>query len=482
MLATQAALAAGAPEDVKGLAATAIDEKSIGLTWDATKDATGGPVDHYRIYYGKTSVFKEGEGNYDKEINTSNSNTSYVINKLDPETEYFFSITAFDSDNTESEQYAQEVSATTMAAEDSKRSTEESKSSNEPIDTEAPKVTSVSAPNNQTVEIQFNEVINLKIDDLINSFVIVEQQDSNKKLTINGVQLSEADNKSIAVLTTDIQTENKNYIVTVNENISDIAGNKIVKGGSDSGLFLGSALAKSNQSLTEATEVDCKDDYNCFAKKLVDCTVGTYTQSDDEFSYSLEITGSSEDQCVIKYTANKHPNVLFANSTMDCNIPSGNYKTAEDYQKTFNLSSCNGDLVSGYKAVEIKDVTPPEDITNLLVSFTKVLEKYMVSLNWTASLNTAQDLVDQMLYMSLDRGANYDAGKSLGANATSTKVNDLNGGTEYTFKITTKDDAGNESAGAIKSIRLPQTGLGAGLLLFGSALAAKEGLRRRKRK
>ena len=57
----------------------------------------------------------------------------------------------------------------------------------------------------------------------------------------------------------------------------------------------------------------------------------------------------------------------------------------------------------------------------------------------------------------------------------------LEGGKEYTFKITTKDNAGNESVGAVQSIRLPQTGAGAGLLLLASGLGARYGLKRRKK-
>ena len=41
----------------------------------------------------------------------------------------------------------------------------------------------------------------------------------------------------------------------------------------------------------------------------------------------------------------------------------------------------------------------------------------------------------------------------------------MEGGKEYTFKITTKDASGNESVGVVKSIRLPQTGVGVGLLI-----------------
>ncbi len=131
---------------------------------------------------------------------------------------------------------------------------------------------------------------------------------------------------------------------------------------------------------------------------------------------------------------------------------------------------------------EEEDVTPPEDITNLVLSFSEQLEKFVISMNWTASINTAKDLVDQIMYMSMDRGLTYSDGDSLGSITSTHKVPNLEGGKEYTFKIATKDAAGNESVGVVKSIRLPQTGFGAGILVLASAGAAYQALRRKTKK
>ena len=132
---------------------------------------------------------------------------------------------------------------------------------------------------------------------------------------------------------------------------------------------------------------------------------------------------------------------------------------------------------------DVVDTTAPENITDLLLT-QKLLElnEYLVTLTWTPSLNTAGDLIDQILYKSLNRGQNYDNGLSLGANATKYETK-LEGGKEYTFKITTKDQTGNESTGVIKSIRLPQTGP-AGIMLITSMLSglgATQVLRRKKK-
>ena len=129
----------------------------------------------------------------------------------------------------------------------------------------------------------------------------------------------------------------------------------------------------------------------------------------------------------------------------------------------------------------VKDVTPPEEVRNLMAAFEKVVDKYLIKMSWLPSLNTAGDLVDQMFYTSMDRGGSYDVGKSLGPTATKHELPNMEGGKEYTFKLTTKDLTGNESTGVVKSIRLPQTGPIAAIGV-GSSLLAAYFISRRKKK
>jgi len=477
VFAAEVALAAGAPENVTGLTATPIDSTSIGLTWNAAKDAGGGLVKNYRIYYGTTSVFTAGSGEYEKQVDTPNNTTSYVLTSLTANTKYYFAATAVDSAGVESEEYSLEASASTLAAEGA--------------DTTSPTVTSVSAPDKKHVKVVFSEAVQLPATNPEAAFTIVEQIDPSKTLTVSKASMDTADtsNKTVALETPD-QTVNVNYIVTVGVAIKDLAGNPIVSGSTDSGLFLGSSAeppaatppATTPPATTPAaTPVDCVKDMTCFLTHMSDCSAAKVQESDATYEYTLEITGSEATNCTVKYTADKHPNILFSGTAMDCKVPKGTYTKVEDYHTALNVdTNCTGDLQSGYKTVALADTTPPENVTNLLLTFTKELEKFAIILNWTASLDTAKDLVDQILYMSLDRGTTYDTGKSLGATVTTTQVSALEGGKEYTFKVTTKDAAGNESTGAVKSIRLPQTGMGIGLVLLGSALAARRALRKRK--
>lgn len=478
------AYAAGIPENVTSLKGTAVDSTSISLTWKASKDADGGLVKNYRIYYGKISVLEAGKGDYEKQVDTPSNTNSFTVTGLTANTKYYFAATAISSDNKESAEYSLEANATTKKADAA------------PVapgaDTTAPTVASVSAPDKKHVKIVFSEAVQLPLVSPEASFGIVEQINPANELTLKSAIVDPADaTKKTVLLETTNQTPNVNYIVTAGVAIKDLAGNPIVSGSTDSGLFLGSSAepAKAGEPIAAAapaaTAKDCAKDLSCFLTAMTDCSAASVTQADvkGETEYKIEITGIEENNCKVKYTATKHPNVLFASTDMACKVSKGTYATMDDYNKLVDTKNCVGNLVDGYKAIAAvvaADTTPPENITSLLLSFKKELEKYTVMLSWTPSLNTAKDLVDQLLYMSMDKGKSFDAGKPLGALVAKTEVASLEGGKEYTFKITTKDASGNESTGVVKSIRLPQTGAGVGLLLLGSVAAAKRALRRKK--
>ena len=496
VFATQITFAAGTPEDVTGLDATAIDANSIGLTWNTAKDGDGGSVDHYRIYHGSTSVFEAGEGEYDSTTDTPGNTTSYVVDELNPNTPYYFSVTAISSDDLESEQYSLEASATTMAGADEEVP--------EGTDTTSPTVTSVSAPDKMHVKVVFSEPVQLPAESPEMAFGIVEQINPANSLEVTSATMDALDAASKTILLeTSEQTENVNYIVTAGILIKDLAENPIVSGSTDSGLFLGSSneppamgeeapaeepveeevpieeVPAEEEAAPAAESEDCGDNMSCFLAHMSDGTAASVSESDDTHTYKLTITGTDSDDVLVSYLAEKHPSILFSGTDMECKVGKGTYADANAYHEAFSTDNCSGDLVSGYEAVELADTTPPENVTNLILTFKEQLEQFAIVLKWTPSLNTAKDLVEQMLYMSMDRGTTYDAGKALGDSADTTEVGSLEGGKEYTFKVTTKDAAGNESTGAIKSIRLPQTGVGTGLLLLLSGLGARKALRRK---
>lgn len=392
------ALAANEPENVNNVSAVSKDATTLTVSWDESKDFEGNPVDHYRIYYGTKSVQGEDAPSYEMEVDTPDNATTYDLGSLIENTPYYLSITAIDDLDIESIEYSIEATGTPMAAEESGE------------DTTAPTVMKVTAMDKNHVLIGFSEEV--KLPELLAeaAFTINEQINQANLLEVISAMQYEGDpeNKTIILETAD-QVKNVNYIVTASVAITDLAGNPIISGSTDSGLFVGS-----DQGVAPVAE-------------------------------EPPVEEPVAEEPVVEEPA--------------------------------------GDLLDELITdAEETDITPPEDITNLVLSFTEQLEKFVISMNWTASLNTAKDLVDQIVYMSMDRGASYDAGNSLGAVATTHQIPDLEGGKEYTFKVTTKDASGNESVGVVKSIRLPQTGFGAGMLVLASAAAASQGLRRKKRK
>jgi parallel beta-helix repeat protein len=102
------------------------------------------------------------------------------------------------------------------------------------------------------------------------------------------------------------------------------------------------------------------------------------------------------------------------------------------------------------------DVTAPEEVTGL----SAIPGDGIVFLSWTGSADTALDLVDQLLDISLDGGATYGTNApayndgtslSLGKDADFRLVQGLANGVAHTFRIRVTDSSGNESAGVTVS-------------------------------
>ncbi|QQR83564.1 fibronectin type III domain-containing protein [Candidatus Peregrinibacteria bacterium] len=474
MFAAQLSLAAGVPGNIGTVTAIPLDHARVQLSWNAVLDETGLPVDHYRVYYDTGSYLNDDITQYGNHLDTPTSDLIYIVEGLMPETRYYFSVTGISEDNKESATFSLEAIATTLAAPRTETT----------ADDQAPTVNQVMAADRTHVQVVFSEPVNLPTTGAESAFLIHQQIDTTGYLAVtNAIKDPSDPSGKTVLLTTDPQQANVNYVLVVGVMVKDQSGNPIISGTADTGLFIGSDKLEGQIMMPVMATVDCGDDLNCFVGHLSDCSPALVNEGDDALGYSIELMQPINDRCEVVYTATHHPNTLVMNTDMRCLVPMANYRAA-DYKAVFTTDDCEGPLKAGYidiSTIPVADTTPPEDVTNLVLSFRRHMEQFIVEMKWTPSINTAKDLVDQMLYMSLDRGANYDAGKSLGPSATNAEVPNLEGGKEYTFKLTTKDASGNESTGLIKAIRLPQTGAGTGLMLMGSGLVALQTLRRKRK-
>jgi hypothetical protein len=133
-----------------------------------------------------------------------------------------------------------------------------------------------------------------------------------------------------------------------------------------------------------------------------------------------------------------------------------------------------------HESASEEDTKAPEDITKLRAAYDlNDLEKdYTVKLAWNASVNSDNDL-DYYNYEKKNGGGSYSTAIQMEKDKTSYQTV-LPGGERYTFKISSVDNNGNESAGAITSIILPETGPGLLLGLTGLlSLGATRAMRRK---
>jgi hypothetical protein len=116
---------------------------------------------------------------------------------------------------------------------------------------------------------------------------------------------------------------------------------------------------------------------------------------------------------------------------------------------------------------ETEDKQAPEEVTFLTANPNP---DGSLRLSWIASLDSQKDLADQMLYVSSDGGKNFDQGRSIGKVTNKFDVKGLAPGMDYAFKITTKDNSGNESLGELVSFKtaesLPDSGPGSLILVM----------------
>ncbi|MBU0981693.1 fibronectin type III domain-containing protein, partial [Patescibacteria group bacterium] len=422
-------------------------------------DDTG--VSGYYIYSGLNSA-TEGDGSYTFGATDAGDVLSYTMDGLTNGETYYFAITAYDEEGNESEYYSDEVEATPEQSEVG--------------DFTSPTVTDANAVTKTLVEVQFSEDVVLP-DDGASAFGL----ESTDGTFLEVLDAYVSDDESTVFVVTDTQTAGAEYILTASSSIEDNAGNPIVSGTSDTAIFTGSSLDEAPLDEEPVTVVTFE---------LMDVESIETDKIRLEFSEPV-VVADPDSFMIVNSETNDSVEVLYVE--FDSQNPSVVYLTTDemdagyDYILTVDEGVLNEDgdsIVDANnaefpflaKTIDLADVIAPEDVTNLLAS---VLSETSAKLTWTASADTADDLANYLVYRSSD-GVTFGDAVMVAADLTSYTASALTPGETYTFKVTAKDANGNESAGRLVTVTLPETG--PELLLLGGLSLLGAGFARRRKK
>ncbi len=486
LLATEANIDTTVPSDVENVRAIADNAQAI-LTWDAAIDGVG--ITNYTIHYGTQSV-KEDGGEYNLEPIETENVTTYTVNNLENGVAYYFAVTARDAAGNESASFSFEVSATPGGS---------LHGSSVENDGKNPSIKQVTSVDSDTVKLLFSESVLLPLESPEAAFRITRTID-DQPVTVTGAALDSSDEKGLSVLlTVDLLEDGVTYLLAVGPEVKDLYENSVTTGGGDTATFRG-------KTGTDDTSDENGDSDTSFTLEKISSQGGTkievvfsqsVTLSDDpktNFVIFERQSGSQKDDGVAKVelkiknvSISKDGKTIFlqtdAQKSVDYVLVAVGVKDTAGREYVFAPNENDDDPEEGmvFKGNEpsLKDLVPPEDVTKLMARL-KAGSSNIVSLTWKASVDSSKDLDNQLLYRSQDGGKTYGVGERLGKDPVRTDVSNLTPETRYTFKLAATDRTGNESAGAITSFFLTETGPGIAILGI-SALVTSLYRRRKKR-
>lgn len=520
------------PSDVEKVEAVAGDSM-VTLSWDVATDNVG--VDGYKVYYGEQSVTSQG-GNYQYTLEVGDV-IEYDVKNLVNGTTYYFAVTAYDASGNESESYSFEAESTpqVFAAEEVA----------EPLplgdDGKAPTVKSAEGYSNVQIKVTFSEPVQLPAEEPQTAF-LVEDNLTGEFLPLLDAQVMQND-KKVVVIETAPQDSDSEYIFTAGITVQDVYGNTVRSGTSDTATFIGGdgeyiapnmdmvaengtetvsdvpveavadglsdaaddllsevadEVEESDVSLgTVLDEEDLSDLYNAADGDLPEgvASVEAVSETEVKVEFSGPVTFVLAENHFVVYekdgTADPvsgEPILLavlsdeLAADGLSATFAVEGMKPGYDYVlSVMNVVTAEGAAIDSGDGIEFKaktleliDVIPPAEVTNFLAR----LEGALVKLTWTVSVS--EDAIEQIIYQSAD-GTSYSEKVVLPPLVSEFEISDLIAGMTYWFKITSRDSAGNESAGVVVEVTLPETGPGLALMFGISALGTFVASRRKKR-
>lgn len=469
------------PSNVENVKGTALD-KSAKITWDKATDDVG--VTGYKVYYDIKPVTEKGQ-TYKNNVDAKNVQ-EYVVPGLENGTKYYFTIIAYDAAGNESAKWSKVAIVTPeggVAGGEKDDST----------DKDAPQVADAEALNSEEVKVVFSEEVVLPEEDAEDAFD-VEDQDKFETLLVTGAKMDEEDdeNKTV-ILTTSNQKENTEYKLTVGIDIKDKADNPIVSGTSDTAIFNGSGKEKPDEDTTGPSVVKVETVNNTqiivnFDESIVlgiDPSVNFEITVDGDVTKKINVLGvklgtntASVENASAILTTSPQEKVKYIVKAVKVKDAVGNDVNSAKNSAIFEGIAAPPTEGKGEEGGTGSDLIPPKDVADFLADKIVKAKKYIVKLSWKIPAEN-KDTKEQLIYKSTDKGANYGKEATLGADKTEYEVKDLEAG-EYWFKLTQKDNAGNESKGVVTKIILSKTGPGVvGLVIF-SLLAGRIVTRKKK--
>jgi hypothetical protein len=480
------------PSDVENVVATACNAGAL-LTWDASTDNV--KVTGYKVYSGTSSVSKEGDKYTFDPVDVGDVLKS-KIDGLENGTKYYFAVTAYDAAGNESASYSYEVNITPKA--DAVCDTG---------DVEAPTVVKAEAVSKTEVEVEFSEKVKLPEENPEQAFKVendetLELLDVTDAVVMEDKDVDEGKEGKMVKLTTAEQEKDAAYVLTATIDVTDLAGNPIISGTSDTAPFTGTDKAAVNADTVgpSVDGVEVIDTTHLLVNFDESVVLGLETDKNFEVVMKgLETTklivsevqlGNNtakglEDASVIltvaEMTAGKKYIVKVTGVTDEAMNPmSADGATAE--------FTAPGEDVGGEG--EGEEVTTLADATNLTAKgvqetvseateTAEAVKAWKVVLSWVLPKDSAATL--QKLYYSKD-GNTYTETSAFGPTDAGYEFKDgsLKTGGEYWFKLTQGDNEGTESKGVIAKVKLAETGPGVIGLIVASFIAGKVVTRKKK--
>ncbi len=451
------------PSDVESFQGTAYSE-AVRLTWNPSTDDTG--VEGYYVHYGLTTVSEPGES-YDNVVDVGNV-TEHLLTGLSNDTEYFFSVVAYDAELNESLRWAEEVALTP------------SEGAGDYADDTAPTVSEAEALNKEQVRVVFSEEIVLPDEDPQDAFQI-EDEDLLEPLVVLAAEMDAEDESGVSIiLTTDEQVEGTTYTLTVTSDIEDVSGNPINSGTSDTAIFAGSGADVAEEDSQGPILIDVEDVDNTHVVVEFDEAVVLSIDPSENFvivaedfptlvltilGVELIPNGDDVEDAAALITTSPQSATSYVVTALDIEDVAGNVISVA---RSSGLFDGIGDAGDDDDDDDVADTDAPADATGLASEIVEEAGKFLVKLTWMKSADS-DDVAQQVMYISSD-SEEYDKDAELSSDAQEHEISDLEAG-EYWFKVTQKDEAGNESEGIIKKVVLTKTGPGiVGLVLISLGL------------